>query len=182
MKLISFILLMCFSLNILADSNVMPELEKAFDDYQYAITVDWDQKDQNVYEQKTQEFYQTLAKLTTQKGLTSAAVLELAQKKLGNQKEFEAMKLRMSILTNKASSPEELAQILSDNAKDFYKQGASWSSEVYIELGVGLIVGITIAYNIWFDMTHTCAKYDTTPTCYKQGRRCAYLCAQWVRK
>lgn len=50
MKLTALLLTFCFSLNVMASTGTVQELERHLDEYQYALTVEWDQKDQSFYQ------------------------------------------------------------------------------------------------------------------------------------
>ncbi|MFL5785777.1 MAG: hypothetical protein ACJ76H_14260, partial [Bacteriovoracaceae bacterium] len=67
-KLFSLLLVLCFSVNVMASST--SGLERAMDDYQFALTVEWDQKDQAVYQAKTDAFFAEMAKMIADEGLT----------------------------------------------------------------------------------------------------------------
>jgi hypothetical protein len=140
MKLISALLCLCLTFNVLAASGTVQELERALDEYQYALTVEWDQKDASFMEAKTEEFHQAVAVLMDQ-GLTEKEVMSLMSQKIKNSKDLEAMTLKIKLLTKKATSPSEMAKIVSDNAKSLYTTGASWDGYVFASIagGIGFI-------------------------------------------
>ena len=51
MKVMSLLLSLCLTLNLLAASGPVQEIERQVDEYQHALTVEWDQKDQKFYEE-----------------------------------------------------------------------------------------------------------------------------------
>ena len=161
-KLLSFLLVLCFSANVMAGSSA--GLERAMDDYQYALTVEWDQKDQKVYQAKTDAFFAEMAKLISQEGLSQAEVLAIAEKKMQNKAQLEALKLKLS-LAGKASNSAELAKILQDSVKGMYAQGASWNGDALLPIGIGLLVAAIVGYAIWFHATHECVATDERWEC-----------------
>ena len=87
MRLISALLCFCLTFNVMAASGTVQELERALDEYQYSLTVEWDQKDAAFMTEKTEAFYQTLAVLM-QKGLTEKEIMDLVAKKSKNPKDW----------------------------------------------------------------------------------------------
>lgn len=164
MRIVSLLVAFCFSLNVMASTGTVTELERALDNYHYSLTVEWDQKDQKFYDAKTTEFFTALEKMIKEKGLTQEQIMNLVEKKVNNKNMVEALKLKMSLL-GKGSSAEELARMIKDSAKDMYTQGASWNGEVLISVGIGLLVAAVIGYSIWWDANHECVAYESQYVC-----------------
>ena len=163
MKIISLIVLFCLSLNVMAATGSVQALEKALDDYQYALTVEWDQKDAKVYEAQTNAFFTKLAELKAQ-GLTTTEINSLLEKKMSNKQALEALKLKLSVLSDVKSS-EALAAVLKDSTKDLYSHGASWNGDMALIWGVGALFAALIVYEIWFQANHECAQYEQQWVC-----------------
>ena len=156
MRFISALLCLCLTFNVMAASGTVSELEKALDEYQYSLTVEWDQKDQAFMTAKTEAFYATLSNLMNQ-GLTQEEILTVVSKKSKNPKEVEALKLKMETLAGKATSASDLAQAITATSKGMYSTGASWEgSAILISVGIVAVIGAAIAYSVWFDNNHTC--------------------------
>lgn len=164
MRFVSLLIAFCFSLNVMASTGTVQELEKALDNYQYSLSVEWDQKDQNFYDAKTKEFFATLEKLVKEEGLSKDQILTVVESRSANKNTVEALKLKFSLL-NKNSSTEELSSIVRDSAKDLYSQGASWNGEVIIPVAVGLLVAAAVGYAIWWSATHECVAYENQYVC-----------------
>lgn len=158
MRLISAILCLCLTFNVMAASGTVQEFERALDEYQYSITVEWDQKDQAFMSVQTEAFYGAMASLMD-KGLTSEEIMKVVSKKSNNVKEIEAMKLRMQLLAKNSNSSTDLAQAVAASSKNLYSNGASWEgSATLITVGIVAIIGAAVAYSIWFDSKHTCVE------------------------
>lgn len=192
-KLTALILLLCLSLNTFAASGSIQELSNAFDQYQYAMTVEWDQQDKAFQEAQTKAFFQQLSRLMSE-GLTQKEVLAMAESKMANKEALEALKTKLTVL-NRFESPEELAKFLSQNSKEFYAKGASWNGSVdpmtvLIVIGVAALIG----YAIWFSATHECVAYDQRWECSSDtyyddygsytDTSCGWesYCTRWVKK
>lgn len=163
-KLLSFILLLCLNLNAFAGVGGTLKLERLIDDYQYVVTVEWDQKNQQFYDQETQKFFAGMQKLIQEESLTKAEVLTLMEKKLVSKNTLESLKLKLSLLSKNESS-EDLAKALKDSAKDMYSQGANWNGEVIIPLAIGIVVIAALAYKWWWDVHHKCVAWEEKYEC-----------------
>jgi hypothetical protein len=161
MKFMSMILALTLSMNVFAGSVV--ELEKSLNDYHYALTVEWDQKDAAFYEAKSAEFFAKMTKLIKEEGLTQAEVLKLAESKM-DKATVAALKLKFSLLSQ-GSSAEELAQTIKESSKNLYARGASWNGEAILPVAVGLVVAGLIGYAIWWSATHECVAYEQQYVC-----------------
>jgi hypothetical protein len=183
MKCMAIFLSLCITLNVFASSGVTEELKKDFDDYQYALTVDWDQKDSMFYENQTNLFYSRLSSLITDKGLTQEEIMGLASSKIQDPSKLEALKLKLSVLKSTDSS-EELARVLSENSKEFYAKGASWSGDAVVLYAVGALVVAAIGYTIWFTATHKCVESKSEYVCTGRPLNCRYVdvCTQYAKK
>lgn len=164
MRIMSLVLVLCFSFNVLASSGTIQELEKHFDSYHYALTVEWDQKDQKVYDQHTKMFFASLEKLIVEEGLTQEEILKFLEKKLENRGDLEALKARISLLP-RTNNTEELVKILKDSSKDFYQRGASWDGDVMLIVGVSLVGAALIGYAIWWHVNYKCVNEERYRDC-----------------
>ena len=167
MRLISAILCLCLTFNVMAASGTVQELERALDEYQYSLTVEWDQKDSAFMTEKTEAFYQTLSHLMDN-GLTQKEVMDLVAKKSKNPKELEALTLKIKMLSEKAPSSQVLAQVITENSKGFYATGASWDGYVITSIGVGVVIAALIGYSIFWSNSHTCVATA-------QGTQCGWV-------
>lgn len=163
MRLLSILLSLCITFNVLAASGSIQELERHIDDYQYILTVEWDQKDQKFYDAQTDMFIAKLSELVAKNNLSKEEVLLLSEKKIKDKNAFEAMKLKMSLLDQNIS-PESLAQTLKESSKDFYSRGASWNGDVAIIVPLALIA-ILIGFAVWHSLTYECVAWEERYSC-----------------
>jgi hypothetical protein len=164
MKLVSYVLLFCMTFNVFASTGTVQELERQLDDYQYAMSVEWDQKNQDFYNKETNAFFDKLSALIKTEGLSNEQIMNLLEKKVSNKQVLESIKLKVSLLT-KVNSPAELAAVLRDNAQSFYVKGASWNGDVALTVGIGVVLAAVLGYAIWFSATHKCVQYSTRYEC-----------------
>jgi len=165
MRLISALLCLCLTFNVMAASGTIQELERAVDEYQYALTVEWDQKDSTFMAARTEAFYSKISDLMEQ-GLTKDEVVALVAKKTKNPKDLEALKLKMELLASGANTSEELALAISNDSKNLYATGASWEGKyTAITVGFVVIIGAALAYSIWFDNNKVCVDKTEKQSC-----------------
>jgi hypothetical protein len=162
-KLLSIALAFTFTFNVYA-ATAVSELEKSMDDYQYALTVEWDQKDQKFYDAQTQAFFSKMGSLIQEKGLKQEEIISLAEKKIANKQAVEALKLKLNLLGN-VKDTTELAAVLKDVSKDMYAQGAAWNGDAVIIGGIVVLVVAIVGYAIWFSANHVCVQYSERWEC-----------------
>lgn len=167
MRFVSLLVAFCFSLNVMASTGTVQELERHMDDYQYALSVEWDQKDQAFYDAQTKNFFEKMSKLVAA-GLTQEEVLKMVEAKTKNKVALEALKLKISLLSKNATATE-LAEIVKESSKDLYSEGASWNGEVVFSVVIGLVVIGALAYSIWWSATHECVAYENQYVCTQQS-------------
>jgi hypothetical protein len=164
MRIVSLLLAICFSMNVMASTGTIQELERHIDDYHYMMSVEWDQKDNEFYERETNLFFLKLKTMIKEEGLTQEQIMTLAEIKVNNKAVIDTLKLKLSLLSN-VSSDDELAKILKETSKDFYNQGASWNGQVIVSVAVGLVIVGLIGYAIWWDKNHVCVAYENQYVC-----------------
>lgn len=165
MRFISALLCLCLTFNVMAASGTVQEFERALDEYQYSLTVEWDQKDQKFMTVRTEAFYEALSDLMNQ-GLTSQDILKVVSTKSKNAKEVEALKARMEILAKNATSSSELAQAITASSKGLYSTGASWEgTSILISVGIVAVIGAVVAYSIWFNNNKVCVEHAVGQEC-----------------
>jgi hypothetical protein len=165
MPIVALLLSICLTTQVLA-SPVKESLDELIDQYEYQMTVEWDQEDSQFLQKTTQDFYEELSKLS-QNGLNEKDILDvLSSKSLGADR-IEALKHALKPLTSKANKSEELAKIISEYSKDVYQNGASWNGSIIVMAGVGIVAVSLLGYSIWFNSTHSCVSYA-------QGERCGW--------
>ncbi len=175
MKILSIVLSLCLTMNVLAASGTVSEFEKSLDNLQYSLTVEWDQKNQDVYEKVSQKFFDEMEHMMANQQLTQEQIISVLEKKVANKKALEAIKLKLSLMGKVNES--QLAEVLKESSKEMYTQGASWNGDVVTPIIIGVAV-LAIGYLIWFHATHECNSYNTSYSCANTsevyGTQCYY--------
>ncbi len=166
MKLISALIAFCFTLNVFASTGAIAELSSAMDDYQYAMTVEWDQKDQAF---KTKQLEALSAKMGQlfKEGLTSQDVNVLIENRFKNSKVADAARVKLALMGNNLT-PANVVDILKDSSSEIYANGASWNGNTQIFVWGGVlvaIIAIAVAYGQWKNDNYECAEYAIADYC-----------------
>lgn len=143
-KLIAMMLVLSV-FTVQANASTHEGLKAAFNELNYSLTTEWDQKDKSFYEAKMKEFSATLRDLQA-KGLTNAQLLDFAKSEIKDAKAAKDLETAMTMVqVNKMSSAEASKYVL-ETMKKSYSAGASWNGEVFMYLAVGvLIVALAVA-------------------------------------
>jgi hypothetical protein len=186
MKFLSLLLCLCLSMNTFASTSFQ-DLERSLDEYHYALTVEWDQKDKDFYNAQTNKFFAAIRA----SGLSKEDLLSFIEKKTKNKSAVESMKLKAEILSKQADSDTELAEMLRISSGDYYSQGASWTGDTVLIGGIILVLGALIAYGIWWNVKYQCVASERYRDCGwetdRNGER-DYVCEtktrclEWVER
>jgi hypothetical protein len=164
MRFLSLLVAFCFTFNVLASTGTVQELERVLDDYQYSLSVEWDQKDQKFYDVKTKEFFSKLEQLIKEEGLSQEQIMTLVNKKANNKALVEALKLKLSLM-GKNISNEDLIKLINESTKDMYSRGASWNGQIIIPVAIGLLIAAVVGYALWWDANHVCVAWENQYVC-----------------
>ncbi len=157
MRFVAFILSLCLTMNVIAASTGQLQLERELDEYNYALSVEWDQKDWKFYEAETEKFLIKLSYLMREQGLTPNDLTLLSEKKIKNKAVLDAVKHRVERL-GPNSSEADLIEILKQTSTEFYSQGASWNGMAVLLYGGGLVLLAAITYHLWVAATTECVQ------------------------
>lgn len=135
-----FILALSFQTMASAPVNHLNELKAAFDRLNFAVEVQWDQKDKMFYNAKVNEFKKTVEKLQEQ-GLTNEELIEFVKRNIKDKNVAQDVdKLFETIKTSSMSKAEARKFIIEYVGKN-YAQGASWMGSASATI---LLVGLLI--------------------------------------
>lgn len=158
MKIVAFLLSLCLTMNVFASSGMSSEVLRTMDDYQYAMTVEWDQQDRSFAEAQTRKLFQEFSALFAQ-GMTSEQLLKIVEDKIKNPALVKELRLKAQMIPT--GSQDEMIQALADSSTSFYTEGASWNgTAVMFYGGVALFFIGFIAYTTWYNANYECVEYE----------------------
>lgn len=160
MKFISLLLCLCLSVNVIASTGVQ-SLERSLDEYHYALTVEWDQKDKNFYAAETDKFFAAVGA----SGLSKEEILKFIETKVKDKTVLDSLKLRAELLSKNVHSSQELAELLRLNTSGYYARGASWVGDEVFLVGLLVVVGAMLAYAIWWNVKYKCVASESYRDC-----------------
>lgn len=111
-------------------SNVSPvneELKAAFDELNYALTVEWDQKDEGFRAEQEQNFANTINSLKSE-GLTDREVLNFTKSQIKDANIAKDLNDALAVVEMNKMTGSEANQYIAEAMKKSYSTGASWTS------------------------------------------------------
>jgi hypothetical protein len=139
----SMMVVAMFSVQASAATN--EGLKAAFDELNYSLTVEWDQKDQAVYSSKMKAFTSQIRALQS-KGMTDADLISFVQSEVKDKKVAKDLETAFNMISINKMSSEEASKYMVATMKKSYSAGASWNGDAVLYIGLGvLIVAAAIA-------------------------------------
>lgn len=137
-KILSFLMFLSF-LTVQTQAATHNGLKAAFDELNYALTVEWDQNDQQVYEKEMKKFMNEVRQLKNE-GLTNEEMIGFVKTQIKDQKVAKDLETAFSMITINNMSTEEASKYMIDSMKRAYSQGASWTGDGIVYLAAGLLL------------------------------------------
>ncbi len=174
-------------------ANTKNEFKYALNSLQYDLTVEWDQKDNQVFNRMMNQFQDQLQQLKN-KGLSNEDIKEILLEKVIDPKLKEVIVFQASL--HQFDDIKNLSQFAWEKRDGLYASGASWNGDVVLKsvlafIFVGLIV-LAIYDHIYpneYICTERgdyacmqrvdCALYDEYGMCIEDGdtyETCGYPC------
>ena len=127
--------------------NNLMQLESAFNNFNFALNVEWDQKDKKFYNSQLNTLTNVIKNLQT-KGLNQEELIEFAKRNILDKKLAKDLdQMLQHVKTSKMTSSETRKFVMEYMGKN-HSEGASWigkKSSFWVILGIILIVAIIIA-------------------------------------
>jgi hypothetical protein len=166
LRLITFVLAMSI-FTVHADVGSQQSLKSAFDDLNYSLSVEWDQKDRAFYDAKVGEFTKQLTALQAQ-GLTNAELVDFVKANLKDKALAKDLETAYTLISLNKLSKEEARKLVLDTTSKAYSKGASWAGEVLLYSAVIVLI---IVAAVAFGGTVT---VSPGPRCYDE-----YVCVDY---
>lgn len=109
------------------------------DEYRYAVTVEWDQKDQAQFEAIKAKFSSDLTQLVEDENLSSKDLQNFLR---ANARDLSLNESTLTTLENADGSLNvaRAQDLLNKNADALYLQGSSWTALDTLKWGIGVLV------------------------------------------
>ena len=141
LKILTFVLA-CSIFSASAMSNTKHGLKTAFDEFNYAITVEWDQKDPAFLEARKLELMQSISALEAE-GMTRLELIEFAKSQLKDAALIKNLDSVLEAISLNKMTTEEAQNFMIRAIGNSQSQGANWNG-VIILTPVGLLILVLI--------------------------------------
>lgn len=116
------------------------ELAQSFDELNYKLNVEWNQKDAAFFDQSMEEFQSQIAGLQD-KGLSSTDLTQYTMSKIKDEKSKQDVQKMVEIINTNNMSSEEARAFAVRHLNNTYAHGASWSGG-RVALRVALMIAV----------------------------------------
>lgn len=138
-SIVTTLLALIVSFQTSASTIGSKSLANAIDDFSYALTVEWDQKNQDQYRDIINNFQESVSEILRKENLSTKELMATLKEKMPDNKIAQELELKLSMVPDAEKVPLLQKMIVEQN-NSFYKKGASWNGEAVI--GVGVLVGV----------------------------------------
>ena len=183
-KIISLFIVMTL-FTVQAQASVHDGLKAAFDELNYALTVEWDQKDKAVYESEMKKFMATVRDLQ-KNGLSNDEMMAFAKSQVKDARVAKDLETAFTMITINKMNSEEASKFMMDTMKRSYSKGAAWSQDASAYLIVGIIiVAVAVAVAVGGNVVVTGGGYygggygGCYSDCYYYDYGCGYDWYGW---
>jgi hypothetical protein len=129
-----FGLYLCFNLG-LAQASQHSELKDAYDELHYALTVEWDQRDSEFYQQQLTAFGQKLDALGP---VAFPAVASIIQEQIKDHHLSNSLLAALEAGLRQ-QSPDAIRYLLHTALSKTYSSGASWNDQALLTTNLALL-------------------------------------------
>jgi hypothetical protein len=120
-------------------------LKAAFDELNYALNVEWDQKDKDFYTTQMRKFTTTIRELQAQ-GLSNAEIVDFAKSQVKDEKIAQDIETAFSMISINKMNSADATKYMVETMKKSYSAGASWNGNAtYAILVAAIVVAIVVA-------------------------------------
>ncbi len=174
MKLITLFMSAFLLGNAFAAPEINSGLKTALDELNYGLAVEWDQKDQAVYEEKVASFKKQIVNLKEQ-GVSNSDLVEGTLSLVKDEK--TKAELKEAISSFSSLSAEQAMKEVQNMSSKINAKGSSWNGETALVLIPGILIGALMIYivatlatskgeNVPFEQKETVYTCEYRDTCF----------------
>lgn len=127
------------SLTFSVSSHASAGLQEAYNEFHYAVSVEWDQKDEAFFNRQ-QAILKSKLQALKSNGLTNAEIISFLEAQIPDQKIAHEIGELMSVVVMNKMSSEEASEFIVKELSKTHHTGASWNAIGYVLGGVGVVV------------------------------------------
>ena len=137
-----------FSLVTVSASVPVSNLKQAVDDFNFAVTVEWDQQDTRFYNQAVDDFKRSVESLS-EEGMTNDQIINGILLSVKNKKQAAELQRMVGLLRSEDMTKSEVADFIAQKVRLTQDEGASYQGGRHggglkMLLVIGILVGISI--------------------------------------
>ncbi len=122
-------------------------LKEAFNDLDYALSVEWDQKDEAFHKAQTDLFVDRIAELQ-EAGLTNAELMNFTLSQVKNGQVAKSLTDLFNLVNSNMLSENQVLEMVQSVRKDSQAQGANWSGAATVVSLSVFIVAAVVTYAV----------------------------------
>lgn len=170
-QIFAFLMVLSITFNQ-ANAGSDEGLKAAFDELNFSLSVEWDQKDKEFYSQQMKVFSARLMELQN-KGLTRNELVTFVKSEVKNQAVAKDLETAFNIVSINKMNSEDATKYMVETMKKSYSSGSAWNGEVVVYLAIGvLIIAATLALAARAASSNSCA--NTVSECDYNGELNCY--------
>lgn len=126
MKRVFVLFLVLITFSVQANAATQNGLKAAFDELNYSLSVEWDQKDQAFFNVQSEKFSSEILKLQAA-GLSNQELLDFTISQIKDEKLAREIQTTYSLVSINAMSAKEAQEHIKSVVEKTYNRGASWN-------------------------------------------------------
>lgn len=151
-------------------------LKEAFNDFNYSVSVEWDQQDQAAYHSEVNKFEAKILTLQNN-GLTDRELLNFLIANIKDKNAAEDLKQFYEMISVQKLDSSEIQSMTQEILNRHYARGSSWvGGGLVIGAGVILVLAGVIAFKLWqIDWKSKHCSHDLVcnyGNCYTENEQC----------
>ncbi|MGK0367907.1 MAG: hypothetical protein ACI9QD_001047 [Thermoproteota archaeon] len=147
LKRIFAIMLLCSLVTAQANVVNTGSLKTIFNELNFALTVEWDQKDKKFYKAQMKKFQSEITNLQ-KTGLSNAELIQFAKSQLKNEKVAADLEVALNLVQVSKLDAKESRKLVLDTIGKSHTTGASWAGDAATVAAATLLVILVVAIAI----------------------------------
>lgn len=143
-------------------SAIADELNRTYNELNYKLNVEWDQKDASFFNQSIDDFEKEISGLQ-QQGLSTKDLVQNALAKIKDKQVLNDVKELAKVVNESQMSPAEARAFVVSKLNSTYSHGASWSGHRGGCCEAGVLVGVIIICVLVYQYNHPKTEPEPTP-------------------
>lgn len=115
------------------------DLKSVVDEFQFALTVEWDQKDKSFYDAQTRKFQKSIESLQAQ-GMSDLELLDYLKSTIKDQRVSKDLDQLYQQVSLGKTPRSEVQKLVKETLSQTYQQGANWNGNGTATVAIAAVV------------------------------------------